>query len=187
MNYPPPPAPPWDAQTYLIQLLTDRDERGMHLLVSNYGPALYQIIATVVTEEEEARDLLQEVLMRIWTNFEQYEKRRSRLFTWMARIARNAAIDRIRSKKFRQRRKTDSLDLVVINDDRMSHTPPVEHIGLDRVVAALDDNHRAIIEYLYFREFTQAETAKALDLPLGTVKTRSRRALQLLRAQVADD
>ena len=153
----------------------------MRYLFDHYGGALNNIIGRIVTEPEVGEEVLQDVLLRIWENIDTYEPGKSRLFTWMARIARNAAIDCVRSKGYRQNGKTDGIDAIVVNHTTLSETMPVEHIGLAKLLDALDDNYRSIIDLLYFKDYTQAETAEALDLPLGTVKTRSRRALQKLR------
>lgn len=169
-----------DRQDVLLDLLRKRDEAGMRYLFDHYGGALNNIIGQIVTEPQIAEEVLQDVLMRIWDNIQQYETGKSRLFTWMARIARNAAIDRVRSKSYRKAGKTDTLDVVVVNRNN-SETMSVEHIGLSKLLTRLDGNYRSIIDLLYFKDYTQAEAAEALDLPLGTVKTRSRRALQKLR------
>ncbi|NJB85255.1 RNA polymerase sigma-70 factor (ECF subfamily) [Lewinella marina] len=169
-----------DRQDVLLELLRKRDEAGMRYLFDHYGGALNNIIGQIIPERQVAEEVLQDVLMRIWGNIHQYEEGKSRLFTWMARIARNAAIDRVRSKAYRKSGKTDELDVVVINRSN-SETMSVEHIGLSKLITKLDENYRSIIDLLYFKDYTQAEAAEALDLPLGTVKTRSRRALQKLR------
>ena len=153
----------------------------MRYLFDHYGGALNNIIGRIITEPEVCEEVLQDVLLRIWDNVDTYEPGKSRLFTWMARIARNAAIDRVRSKGYRQNGKTDGIDAIVVNHTTLSETMPIEHIGLAKLLDALDNNYRSIIDLLYFKDYTQAETAEALDLPLGTVKTRSRRALQKLR------
>lgn len=170
-----------DNQAKLLALLLAKDEGGMRYLFEHYGGALNHIISQIVTETVESDEVLQDVMMRIWENIEQYEVSKSRLFTWMARIARNAAIDRVRSKAYRETGKTDHLDVVVVNRNNLSETMSVEHIGLAKLLDHLDTDYRSIIDLLYFKDYTQAETAEALDLPLGTVKTRSRRALQKLR------
>lgn len=153
----------------------------MRYLFEHYGGALNNIIGQIITDKETAQEVLHDVLLRIWNNIDQYEESKSRLFTWMARIARNAAIDKVRSKAHRQSAKTDEFDVVVVNHNNLSETMSVDHIGLTKVLDKLDGNYRSIIDLLYFKDFTQAEAADALDLPLGTVKTRSRRALQKLR------
>ncbi|WP_238750251.1 RNA polymerase sigma factor [Neolewinella maritima] len=170
-----------DQQNTLHELLLRKDEAGMRYLFDHYGGALNNIISRIVTEPEVGEEVLHDVLLRIWENIDRYEPEKSRLFTWMARIARNAAIDRVRSKSYRQNDKTDTIDAIVVNHTTLSETMPVEHIGLTKLLDSLDNNYRSIIDLLYFKDYTQAETAEALDLPLGTVKTRSRRALQKLR------
>ena len=170
-----------DNQRVLLEHLQRKDEAGMRYLFDHYGGALNHIICRIIPEPELAQEVLQDVLLRIWRSIDGYDADRSRVFTWMARIARNAAIDRVRSRAYRQRGKTDTLDATVVNHSTLSETMPVEHIGLAKLLDALDTNYRSIIDLLYFKDYTQAETAEALDLPLGTVKTRSRRALQKLR------
>jgi RNA polymerase sigma-70 factor (ECF subfamily) len=170
-----------DNQDILLDMLLRKDAGGMRYLFDHYGGALNLIISRIVTEPGVAEEVLQDVLMRIWNNIDSYEVGKSRHFTWMARIARNAAIDRIRSKAYREANKTDTLDIVVINRNDLSESMNIEHIGLAKLLTHLDENYRSIIDLLYFKDYTQAEAAEALDLPLGTVKTRSRRALQKLR------
>ena len=153
----------------------------MRYLFTHYGGALNHIICRIISDPEVAREVLQDVLLRIWQHADTYEPEKSRVFTWMARIARNAAIDRSRSRAYRNVRKTDELSDAVVSDSSLSERMPVEHIGLRKLLDGLDANYRSIIDLLYFKDYTQAETAKELDLPLGTVKTRSRRALQMLR------
>ncbi|MBB4078152.1 RNA polymerase sigma-70 factor (ECF subfamily) [Lewinella aquimaris] len=170
-----------DNQAVLLKLLLAKDEAGMRYLFDHYGGALNLIISRIVTDPEVGQEVLQDVLMRIWQNIDKYEPDKSRLYTWMARIARNASIDRVRSKSYRKGGKTDQIDAVVVNHDNLSESMSVEHIGLAKLLNNLDTKHRSIIDLLYFKDYTQAETAEALDLPLGTVKTRSRRALQQLR------
>lgn len=165
----------------LLELLRQKDEAGMRYLFEHYGGALNNIIGQIVTDNGTAQEVLHDVLLRVWNNIDQYEESKSRLFTWMARIARNASIDKVRSKAYRKTGKTDELDVVVVNRNNLSETTSVDHIGLTKVLDNLDTNYRSIIDLLYFKDFTQAEAAEALDLPLGTVKTRSRRALQKLR------
>lgn len=170
-----------DRQDDILDLLRQRDERGMQQLFEHYGGALNHIITQVVPEKEEAEEVLHDSLMRIWDKVGDYEPDRSRLFTWMARITRNLAIDRVRSRNYRKANQTDTLNNSVSKGNDLSETMRVEHIGLSNLLTNLDDKHRDVIDLLYFKDYTQAETAKALDVPLGTVKTRARRALQKLR------
>ncbi|MEM9529049.1 MAG: sigma-70 family RNA polymerase sigma factor [Bacteroidota bacterium] len=170
-----------ERQNIVLRLLQERKEDGMRQLFEHYGGALMAIIQPIVEREEVAEEVFHDVLLKIWYNIGQYEDSKSRLFTWMARIARNAAIDKVRSKSYRKTGKTDVIDDSVGRRKELSQTPSTDQIGIARLLTHLDDNHRAIIDLLYFKDFTQSETAKELDLPLGTVKTRARRAIRQLR------
>ena len=153
----------------------------MRMLFEDYGGALLHLIGRVLPVAADAEEVLHDVLLKIWTNIDQYDESRSRLFTWMARIARNAAVDRTRAKSYRHRRKTDPIQESVGNSAGHSTHIPVDGIGVSDLLQRLEPKHRAVLELLYFREFTQSEAAKELSIPLGTVKTRSRRALLRLR------
>lgn len=153
----------------------------MRLLFKHYSGALMTIIVPIIPKKEVAEEVLHDVLVKVWTNVDSYDAGKSRFFTWMARIARNAAIDKTRSKNFRKTGKTDTIDDVVSRRRELSQTPSVDHIGITTILDKLDASHRAVIELLYLRDFTQSEAAEELELPLGTVKTRSRRAIMQLR------
>jgi RNA polymerase sigma-70 factor (ECF subfamily) len=170
-----------ERQDIVLRLIRERKEEGMRQLFTHYGGALMTIIQPILPQKEISEEVLHDVLLKIWNNIESYDPSKSRFFTWMARIARNAAIDKTRSKNYRKQRKTDEIDDSVSRRRELSQTPSVDHIGISAILDKLDVNHRAIIEFLYLQDYTQSEAAKALDLPLGTVKTRSRRAIMQLR------
>lgn len=170
-----------ERQDIVLRLIRNRDEEGMRQLFTYYGGALMTILQSILPQEEVAEEVLHDVLMKVWNNIESYDASKSRFFTWMARIARNAAIDKTRSKSYRKNRKTDEIDDSVSRRRELSQTPSVDHIGITTILNGLDANHRAIIELLYLQDYTQSETAKKLDIPLGTVKTRSRSAIKQLR------
>lgn len=164
-----------------------RDESGMKELYDNYGGALYHQILKIVNHDEKARELLQDVFVRVWNKIDSYDEKASRPYTWMARIARNRAIDHLRSARVSREGKTDSLPDFVGKDGNLKAEQFVDHIGLDKVLDKLDSDHRIIIDYLYFKGYSQSEAAEVLDIPLGTVKTRSRRAIQQLRTILAKE
>lgn len=176
-----------ERQDIVLRLLLARDEEGMRQLFRHYSGAIMAIIKPIVGSGEMAEEVLQDVLMRIWNNVESYDGSKSRLFTWMARIARNASIDKTRSRDFKTKYRTDGLEGSVGNTRAHSATIPTDGIGVANLLNRLDDDHRQLIELLYLRDFTQSEAAKELNIPLGTVKTRSRRALQQLRKLLGNE
>lgn len=166
----------------MVDLLKKKDETAFGVLYDNYSAALYGVITRIIENEEAAQDILQEVFVKIWKNAGSYDAGKGRLFTWMLNIARNAAIDATRSKQFRQGSQIRSIEDSVSTVNRQSKIiTPVDHIGIKDVLDKLKDEHRIIIDMLYFGGYTQEEVSQELNMPLGTVKTRSRAAIQHLR------
>jgi RNA polymerase sigma factor (sigma-70 family) len=166
----------------LVYLLQQQDSRSFSYLYDNYGGSLYSVIQSVVTEEETASDVLQEVFVNIWQKIGSYDPTKGRLFTWMLNVARNAAIDKVRSKGFRNSRQNVSLpeqDGVQIGGAVAQPDP--DNKGLRKMVNGLKEDQRVLVELSYFQGFTHEEIAKKLGIPLGTVKTRIRTALTQLR------
>lgn len=153
----------------------------MEQLIKYYGGALHHHIKRIVTDDGPADEILQDVLLKVWVKIDSYNPGAGRPFTWMVRIARNQAIDYLRSAAAGKAAKTDAIPDYVTNSSKLSEELYIDHIGLKKVVDELKADHRILIEFLYFRGHSQSETAKALDIPLGTVKTRSRKAIQQLR------
>lgn len=165
----------------IVSLLKARNQRALILLYEHYSPALYNIIYRIVGNEAIAEETLQDCLMKIWDKSDQYDDKKGRLFTWMVRLCRNLAIDKIRSSQFKKGNKTESIPEYVNNDERLSEGPEITDPGLRKVVEQMDEKSRLVIELLFFQDYTQKEASEALDIPLGTIKSRSRKALLDLR------
>ncbi len=171
---------PSDLEQNIIDYLKNQSEKGIELLYDHYSNALYGIIYKVVCKEEIANDLLQEVFIKIWSKFNSFDSEKGKLFTWMANIARNRSIDYLRSKGAKY--KIQNLDSNVSSVDNKSSTSiNVDTIGVKEEVKKLKVEHQEIIELMYFGGYTQKEVSEELDIPIGTVKTRSRLALIELR------
>ena len=98
----------------------------------------------------------------------------------MLYIARNAAIDKTRSKGFQQ--SSTVLPILETNSSYAVVKPSLDDFGLKKVLQKLKDEQRLLIDLSYFQGYTHEQISKALDIPLGTVKTRIRSALTQLRA-----
>ena len=167
----------------LVALLQQRNEKAFGYLYENYSSALYGIVNSIVTDREIANDVMQNVFVNIWKKIDSYDPSKGRLFTWMLNIARNASIDEIRSKGFRDSRKNQSLDENV-DTSGISVGPVFDDVGLRKILTKLKGELRVLLEMSYFQGFTHEEISKALDIPLGTVKTRIRSALMQLRTMI---
>lgn len=170
----------------IISLLLQQDEKGFNYLYDNYAPAIYGIIIKVVNEKEYADEILQDVFVKIWKNIRQFNPEKGRLYTWMINLARNTAIDYLRSKGFQNEQKNQSIPEFVNESIQYSTTSNVEYIGIKEVLSQLKIEWRELIELAYFKGYTQQEIAERLDIPIGTVKTRTRNALIELKNLLKD-
>lgn len=168
------------AENNIVSLLQNKDKRGIEILYEQYADTLYGVVLQIVKLEDIAENILQEVFVKIWKNGATYNASKGRLFTWILNIARYTAIDFIRSKNYKQASKTKSIDVSVDTINRQVSTN-VEEIDVREKVQKLDAVYQEVIELIYFRGYTQAETAKKLNIPLGTVKSRIRIAMRELR------
>ncbi len=166
----------------LVVLLKQQNRDAFNYLYKNYAGVLYGVIRKVVSDEQTAQDVLQEVFVKIWNYTDRYDAEKGRIYTWMLNIARNAAIDKLRSKGEIMKGKIQTGEDAVYNVQKgMSTEQRTDAIGLQDAVAGLKPEYQTIVNLAYFKGFTLDEIAKTLDMPLGTVKTRMRAALQLLR------
>jgi len=163
----------------LVLLLQKGNKEGIDILYDNYSATLYGVINKIVGSEEIAKDVLQDTFVKIWKNFSNYERNKGRLFTWILNIARNTSIDYIRSKEFKNKNLTQN-NLNNVKEINKSETK-TDHIGLTNILELLDPNIKEVIDAIYLKGYTHAETAEYLNLPIGTVKSRVRNGLIQLR------
>ncbi|MDT0295663.1 RNA polymerase sigma factor [Mesonia ostreae] len=166
----------------LIAELQNKNPKAFERIYERYSESLFGVIYTIVRDQRIAEEVLQDSFIKIWDNAEAYNSSKGRFFTWALNIARNTAIDKTRSKAFKNSKKNLTADFFVdILEDKSSFSNRVDAIGIKKYIKALKPYCEQIIELLYFKGFTQAETAKELDTPLGTIKIRSRNCIQSLR------
>ena len=164
----------------LIILLKQHDQSAFGYLYDNYAGALLSIIKNIISDNEIANDVLQEVFMKIWRQADSYDQTKGRLFTWMLNIARNTSIDMIRSKQYQNSQKNQELSETVYDSAGSTNTQ-TDQIGLKKIVSGLKEEYKVLVDLAYFQGFTQDEISKILNIPLGTVKTRLRTALIQLK------
>lgn len=166
----------------IIAGLRSRDQSVLDYVYDHYSGALYSVVLRVIREEDIAQEVLQDAFLKIWNKIDSYDPSKGKLFTWMLNVTRNLAIDRTRSKEMSKTKKTDDLALSVNRIDNQEHIElQVEAIGLLENLKQLPEEQRFVIEHLYLKGYTQSELADEFNIPLGTVKTRTRLALKELR------
>lgn len=155
------------------------DESARQWLVAQYTPAVYRFCYRMLRNEEDARDVTQETLIKVMRNLDRYDASR-RFSSWVFGIARNTAIDEAR----RRRRVVDASDT-----EFESHEPsPLEESSRQQRARKLQDAldelpaaYREILVLYHFEHLKYHEIAEALGIPIGTVMNRIFRARKQLR------
>ena len=170
---------------HLVILIKSKDQKAFAYLYDNYSKALFGVIFSIVQESEESEDILQKTFLKIWDNFDSYDASKGRLYTWMLNISRNMAIDYKRSKHNRNKIQNIDQNVYVLNTIFIEECS-IDTIGLKKVVENLKAEYLILIELAYYKGYTQDEISKELNIPIGTVKTRIRKALLLLRKELKE-
>lgn len=168
-------------ETDLIKSLRTGDEKAYGILYDRYAAMLYGVMCRIVNDQKEVEHLLQDCFVKIWQNIGQYDPSKGRFATWLINIARNQAIDFTRSKYFSQQLKNQPLENLVHSIANTNPTSLDDAIDLAQLVKKLPESCRQVIEWMYFEGYTQQEIADKFNIPLGTVKSRARSALNTLR------
>ena len=174
----------------LAQRLRDRDPQAMAELYDRYGRLVYAVIRRQVNDHSTAEDLVQETFLRVWTRIQGFDGNRGGLGPWVLAVARNRAIDYLRSIECRFSQTTSEMEP---GGRPCAVTPGFENDLLDRerirairqAIARLRPDHRLVVQLAFGEGLSHTEIAERLRQPLGTVKTWVRSALKVLRTQVA--
>ena len=162
--------------------LRHREKIAVEALYDMYSSSLFGVISRIIKDTAVAEDVLQDTFVKIWNSFSSYSTEKGRLFTWMVNIARNLAIDKIRSKDFKNQAKNQALEnnVTFIDEQRNTVYKP-ELLDIKEMVDKLKPEQKSILDLVYFKGYTHVEAADELGVPLGTIKTRLRIAIIQLR------
>ena len=171
-----------EVESQIISYLHKKDKQAINLVFTNYKNALFGVIVKIVGDESIAEDVLQDSLVKIWRFGPKFDPEKGRLFTWLINICRNTAIDKTRLKSFQSNQKIPNPSEVVgISPSTQSYEQKTDAIGLKEVIKQLDPKYQKLLDLVYFQGYTQQEISEEFNIPLGTVKTRVRSAIQQLR------
>ena len=169
----------------LVRRMRRGDESALEALYARYGGLVYTLALRIVGDPELAREVLQDAFLGCWRGQDTYDPQRGRVAWWLMGIARNRAVDLLRSRthQARLREQAPLTDSLAASEPVNPGTPDAR--GLRRAILpalqALSEGQRQAIELAYYRGLTQAEIARELHAPLGTVKSRTREAMERLR------
>ena len=167
------------------------DAEALARLYDRFSGMLLGLAQRILGDASEAEEVLQEAFLQVWKQAARYDPRRSSVSTWLVLITRSRAIDRLRSRKVKDR------TLQTVQQERRgSHTSP-EGVGdvfrqerarrLQQEMARLPPEQREVLDLAFFHGMTQSEIAQRTGTPLGTVKTRSLLAMRKLRKALSDE
>nr|WP_158798162.1 sigma-70 family RNA polymerase sigma factor [Pedobacter sp. L105] len=162
--------------------LKERKSLSFRRLYTLHSASMLGIIMRVVPAREIAEDILQDSFVKIWKSIHLYDPEKGKLFTWMARLARNSAIDYKRGKTFAKSTRNEDIDSVYSQVDHYHYVPDkTDSIGVKDLMHVLTASQKQILDLVYFHGYTQAEVSDELQIPLGTVKSKIRLAVKELR------
>ena len=169
----------------LITKFQKKDEKAFEKLYHMYSSSMHGVIFNIVRDNNIADEITQDVFIKAWNSSAMYSPKKGRFFTWILNIARNAAIDKTRSKAFKNSNKNlDAQFFVDIIEASENLNDKTDAIGIIKFVGKLADKCNKIIEFLYFKGYTQKETSEELEIPIGTIKTRNRNCIGELRTML---
>jgi RNA polymerase sigma-70 factor, ECF subfamily len=172
----------------LAERLQRRETQAMADLYDRFGRLVYSVIFTIVRDTGIAEDLLQETFLRIWNRVAAFDAERGTLGPWLLTVARNRAIDHIRSAGARYSKNSSELEEREHQSRFIDAEIDLQNQEQAKIIRAavgkLTENQRRVVELAYYEGLSQSEMAEKLGEPLGTVKTWVRGALKKLRQEL---
>ena len=175
-----------DRIEHLIGKIALRDQSAFSELYDATSAKLFGVSLRVLNDRSEAEDILQEVYIRIWKNADRYGANGYSPMTWLITIARNASIDRLRSRKVAGREGGEGLDVAEMVPDsgpgpEASAIAASEKARLDDCLGQLEDEKSGAVRGAYLDGDTYQELADRYGVPLNTMRTWLRRSLLKLK------
>lgn len=163
----------------IIAYLQKKDKRALNLLYENYSNSLYGVILKITVNEEVAQDALQETFIKVWKNASKYDPKKAKLFTWLFRIARNTAIDKLRSynNRYHKEVQIETSNVYILPTTNFNE----DVMDIKRHVGTLEKKYQIVLDALFFQGMTQQEASEELNIPLGTIKSRLKIGLRELK------
>jgi RNA polymerase sigma-70 factor (ECF subfamily) len=172
----------------LVRRLKNREPQAMAELYDRYGRVTYALIFRIVRNGAVAEDLVQETFLRVWNRVHAFDQERGSFGPWILAVARNRAIDYLRSADGRMMQ--SPFELEKMEEPALFSDFERDIMNIDRArmlkdaFQKLTPNQRIVIELAYYEGLSQTEMAERMKQPLGTVKTWVRSALKTLREQL---
>lgn len=172
------------SDTALVHAIAQGDRDAFALLYKRHRASAYRLAQRLTIDPRLAEHATQDAFLTIWRQADRFDCRRARVATWLLAITHHKAVDIVRAEQLRRTEPADRMGSIV--DDSID--PPGETCLSERrghvlsALSTLTAVQREVIELAYFEGQSQRQLAMRLDLPLGTIKSRTLAALRQLRS-----
>jgi RNA polymerase sigma-70 factor (ECF subfamily) len=176
-----------ESEAPIVQQIAAGDSAALEELSRRFTPFLRAEAYRILGDRDDAADVAQEVLWKVWRHAGEYDPAKASVSTWVGVLARRLAIDRLRQRQRRMRLLDEQPRESEVIPPEAPERVHAEHRSrvVRRALRELPREQRKIVELMYFREMSQREIAQATGIPLGTVKTRVGLAVRRLRQVLA--
>lgn len=182
----------------LMMRLAERDANALTTIYGRYARPIYSLAIRIMGKPERAEEVVQEVFIKLWRKPHSYDPQRGAFINWVLGVTHNQAIDELQRERNHERSVSHSLPTAGEEELSIDVPDPTADpadqawysVRLDIVREALmrlPQAQREVIELAYFSGLTQVEIAVRLAEPLGTIKTRTRLALQKLKVILEEE
>lgn len=165
----------------LVAAMASGEQEALRAFNQRYGYAVAAVADRILANKADAEEVAADVLWQAWRDASRFDRSRGSVGAWLMMLARSRAIDRLRSRKARERSDEDPGMLVYTNDPTQEIYSAQRKQRVSQIMGELKDGERQVLELAYFSDLSQSEIAERTGLPLGTVKSRMRSALIKLR------
>ena len=179
----------------IIQRINNRDSKALEVLYDRYSPVLYTLIKRIAEDKLAAEEILVNIFVIIWQKSHKYDLNAENLYCWLINLARNKTLDSIRRKhSLVNEEYTDEYEDNYIIPDLSPHIPANDIIktinNRDNIYSAfhnLTEAQQYVLSLAYYEGLTESEIAKKLNIPLLTVKSKIRVALNSIKDNLAKE
>jgi RNA polymerase sigma-70 factor, ECF subfamily len=176
----------------LVERLRQADEDAFRGLFRRYAPSALALARRVVNQPFLAEEIVQEAFLSVWRNPDGYDRRRGSVRAWLMVMVHHRAVDTVRREESQRKRAEDprGAEVVVVGDFAQQVVDelglPEERQAVRAALGELPAEQREVIELMYFGGLSQSKVAARLDLPLGTVKSRTLLGMRRLRTALVE-
>ena len=184
-----PETPSTELREALVNVAQSRDKKSFAYLFEYFAPKIKRFGIKQFGVEAQAMELVQETLTSVWRKAHLYNSDKGAATTWVYTVMRNASFDMLRKMKSNKEENISEDIWPLLNESEDTNHEYSDHLEdqqIKRYLDKLPQAQREVVRGVYFQDMSQEQLAQQLNIPVGTVKSRLRLALQKLRNEMGD-